>query len=309
VMGLPDSFDPYKAAYSSMPSCAAAEPAVKQLYINGHFCYVYKFGMITNGLGIVRDIAFYDSQFLASHPEIAVDRKSDSPDEDKSLADSKALIPTLSDFFTKHPLIRPDVFLGDAAFDSIDIYASLLNDIKFSKAFIPLNSRADLKYPDCTVNEDGRPCCPKDPSLPMRKEGSKSHLRCGKPTMKFVCPKMKWIWGNGKRKRRTSCEDPCTPSPCGRMFYIYPEKNLRTFPGTVRGTDEWNATYKARTAVERSIFHFKESFLLAGRRTRNAKTLHADLVLAGITQLITVLLADRIGRRQYIRSLKPLVAA
>jgi Transposase domain (DUF772). len=164
VMGLPDSFDPYKAAYSSLPSCAAANPAVKQLYINGHFCYVYKFGMLTNGLGIVRDIAFYDERFLAAHPQIAVGKKSDSPDEDKSLADSKALIPTLSDFFAKHPLIRPGVFLGDAAFDSIDIYESLLNDIKFSKAFIPLNSRADLKYPDCTVNEDGRPCCPKDPS-------------------------------------------------------------------------------------------------------------------------------------------------
>lgn len=39
------SYDPYRAAYGSMPSHAAANPAIKQLYINGHFCYVYKFGL------------------------------------------------------------------------------------------------------------------------------------------------------------------------------------------------------------------------------------------------------------------------
>jgi hypothetical protein len=52
----------------------------------------------------------------------------------------------------------------------------------------------------------------------------------------------------------------------------------------------------------------KENLCLAGRRTQNQKTLHADLVLAGITQLITVLLADRIHHHEYIRSLKPLVS-
>jgi hypothetical protein len=309
VKGLSDSFDPHKAAYCAMPSHSAADPTVKQLYINGHFCYVRKFGMITNGLGIVRDVAFYDGRFLASHPEIVVEKKSGSPDEDKSLADSKALIPTLKDFFARHPSISPDVFLGDAAFDTIGIYSDLLNDLKFNKAFIPLNSRAVSKYPDCTVDGDGRPCCPKDPSLPMRREGSKSHLRCGKPSMKFVCPKMKWVEEHGKSGRRTSCDDPCTDSPCGRMFYVYPEKDLRTFPGTVRETDEWKSVYKVRAAVERSICHFKDSFLVAGRRTRNADTLHADLLLAGITQLVTVLLAESMGRRQYMRSLRPLVVA
>ena len=40
----------------------------------------------------------------------------------------------------------------------------------------------------------------------------------------------------------------------------------------------------------------------------HAKTLHADLILAGITQLITVLLADKINHYEFIRSLKPLIA-
>lgn len=310
--GLDDSYDPYKAAYGLMPTHAAANPAVKQMYINGHFCYSYKFGIITNGLGIVRDLNFYDENYFLEHPEIQVSKKDDSPEENKSLADSKALIPALRNFFKKHPLIKPSLFLGDSAFDSIDIYNELLgkDGLGFNKAFIPLNSAHDLKYPDCPINEDGIPCCPKDSTLPMKPETSSSHLRCGTSTLKFVCPKMSWVkCEDGKHKRRTSCENPCTDSPCGRMFYVYPEKNLRTYPGTVRGTQEWDDTYKIRVTVEKSINHFKNSFCIAGRKTRNALTSEADLYLAGITQLITVILADSIHQHKYIRSLKPLISA
>ena len=307
---LDDSYDPYKAAYASMPSHAASNPAIQQMYINGHFCYAYKFGIITNGLGIVRDITFYNKDFLKAHPDIVVEKKSDSPDEDKSLADSKALIPVLKDFFLKHPLINPKTFLGDAAFDSIEIYKYLLQETSFEKAFIPLNGRLSLPESDCPLNAEGIPCCPKDPSLPMKREGSKTHLRCGLSTMRFVCPKMKWEYNKqDKSKRRVChCEDPCTTSSCGRMFYIYPEKDLRAYPGTARGTEEWDSTYKIRVNVEKSINHFKDSFCVAGRKTQNEKTLHADLLLAGITQLITVMVADKIHKHQYIRSLKPLIA-
>jgi hypothetical protein len=93
------------------------------------------------------------------------------------------------------------------------------------------------------------------------------------------------------------------------MFYIYPEKDLRTFPGTVRGTEDWDEIYKIRVTVEKSINHFKDSFCVAGRKTRNPLTSKADLFLAGITQQITVLLADSIHRHKYIRSLKPLLVA
>lgn len=305
---LSDAFDPYQAAYASLPPHAASQPAIQQMYINGHFCYSYKFGILCNGLGIVRDLSFFDSTFLRSHPQIRVEKKSDSPDEDKSLADSKALLPVLTDFFQKHPLIRPNTFLGDAAFDSVSIYQGLLQDLEFEKALIPLRSKGALPQADCPLNEDGIPCCPHDSSLPMRREGSRSHLRCGLPTMKFVCPKMKWIHFNGTSKRRTSCLTPCTPSPCGRMVYVYPQKDLRLWPGTERGTQSWKQTYKIRTVVERLIGHLKNTGCVTGRRTRDSKTLHADLLLAGITQLLTVLIADKLHSHQYLRSLKSLVA-
>lgn len=123
--------------------------------------------------------------------------------------------------------------------------------------------------------------------------------------MKFVCPKMTWVYHKetGKSKRVCHSDNPCTESSCGRMFYLYPEKNLRAYPGTFHGTDEWDSTYKVRGNVEKSINHFKDSFCVAGRKTQNEKTLHA-----GITQLITVMVADKLHKHQYICSLKSLIA-
>ena len=316
-MGFDDSYDPFRAAYGKMPSSASSNHEIKQLYINGHFCYVYKFGIVTNGLGIVREINFYNKEFLKAHPEIIVEKKSASPDEDKSVHDAKLLIPTLVDFFRKHPLINPEPFIGDSAFDSVAIYKALLAEDTFgegkhfSKAYIPLNDRSSLEstIAECPVNENGIPCCPKDPSLPMKPEGNTSHLRCGLKTFKFVCPKMSWgKCPDGKHRRQCHCEDPCTDSPSGRMVYIYPEKNLRACPGAIRGTQEWDETYKNRTIVERTINHFKESFCIAGRKTRDERTLHADLLLAGICQQITVLVADKLHNHQHLRSLKRLIA-
>ena len=300
------------------PICQAidsANPEIKQLYINGHFCYVFKFGIVTNGLGIIRHISFYNQNFMISHPDIVIKKKSDSPDEDKSVHDSKLLLPTLKDFFSKHPLINPKTFLGDAAFDTVELYKSLLSgdtfgaDKHFQKAYIPLNTRSGLKTPDYTINENGIPCCPHDSSLPMKYECT-AKLKSGVTRFKFVCPKMIWDYDKSSQRshRKCCCSNPCTSSKCGRMIYIYPEKDLRAYPGTIRGTNEWNNTYKIRTAVERDINHIKENLCLAGRRTQNEKTLHADLILAGITQLITVVLADKINHPEYIRSLKPLIA-
>ena len=315
-MGFDKSYDPYKAAYSRMPSSAASNHDIKQLFINGHFCYVYKFGMVTNGLGIVRDISFFNKDFFLAHPEIELEKKSDSPDEDKSVGDARLLIPVLRDFFKKHPLINPNTFLGDAAFDSSYIYKNLLSknsfgpDRCFSKAFIPLNARSSLSNPKalCPINEDGIPCCPEDPSLLMKHEGF-VRLPSGTVRSKFICPKVTWkTLPDGKSHRVCHCEHPCTDSPSGRMTYVYPEQNLRAYPGTLRGTQQWDDTYKIRTEVERSIEYFKANLCVADRRTQNEKTLHADLLLAGICQLLSVIVAHNIHRPEPLKSIKKLIA-
>ena len=44
--------------------------------------------ILTNGLGIIRHIDFLDDDFKRAHPEMTVEKKSDSPDEDKSIGDA-----------------------------------------------------------------------------------------------------------------------------------------------------------------------------------------------------------------------------
>lgn len=67
-MSFDKSYDPYKAAYGSMPTHASANQEIKQQYLNGHFCYAYKAGVLTNGLGIIRAIEFYDKDYFALPP-------------------------------------------------------------------------------------------------------------------------------------------------------------------------------------------------------------------------------------------------
>ena len=55
------------------------------------------------------------------------------------------------------------------------------------------------------------------------------------------------------------------------MVYIYPEKNLRAYPGIIHGTEEWDNTYKIRTVVERDINHIKDNLCLAERRPKTRR--------------------------------------
>lgn len=167
---------------------------------------------------------------MESHPDIVVEKKSDSPD-------SKLLIPTRKDLFSKHPLINPKIFLGDAAFDTVQLYKDLLSgdtfgeNPHFSKAYIPLNARCHLENVDYTINENGIPCCPHVPSLPMNYEGTPK-LRSGVTRYKFVCLKMQWFYDKSTKKahRECLCENPCTSSKCERTLYLYPEKTVVLTP-------------------------------------------------------------------------------
>ena len=119
-------------AYALMPSQSVSSPHAKQMYTNGHFCYTDKFAMLTNRLGIVRHIAFLDDDsFKFAHPELILEKKTDSPDEDTSIGDASALVPVL-------------------------------------KALIPYNPRNENSLKKVGYNEYDYPTCPNDPSLPMK---------------------------------------------------------------------------------------------------------------------------------------------
>ena len=298
--------DPYRAVYGLLPDCAAANPAVKQQYINGHFCYAQKVGMLTNGLGIVRHIAFFDDAFKKSHPEIPIDKRTDNPDTDKEIGDSKTLLPVLRDFKGRHPNLRYGTFLGDAAFDSYDIYPALLGELGFARALIPMNRRNTAGKHDPLLDEFGIPLCPRDGTQ------MKFHSVCGgknrSERLKFVCPRTSYVITSAQgRSLCRNCENPCTESKYGRCVYIYPDADLRLYPGILRGSPEWIKLYAKRTAVERSIASFKYVLGSEQRMTFNSLTTKADIFLAGIVQLLCVVLADKLCQRHLFRRIRRLV--
>ena len=295
--------DPYKMAYGLMPSQAASCPDAKQMYINGHFCYADKFAILTNGLGIVRHISFLDDDaFKSSHPGLIVEKKSDSPDEDKSVGDASSLVPVLTDYFALHPDFHPDVFLGDSSFDSAELYGALFHDFHFSKALIPYNPRNESSLKKVGYNEYGYPTCPNDPSLAMKYHGvTKEKGRADR--IKWGCPRMRYQKGQWV----CECEHPCSTAAKGRTTYTYENMDLRMFPGIQRDSEEWNSSYKIRTIVERAINHFKTNMCIAGRKTRNHTTTKADVFFAGIASQLTVIVAYAMNCPQYVRSLKPLI--
>lgn len=292
--------DPYKMAYGLMPSQAVSCTDAKQMYI---ICYADKFAILTNALGIVRHISFIDdNDFKASHPELDVEKKTDSPDEDKSVGDASALVPVLSDYFSLHPDFHPDTFLGDSAFDSAELYGKLFHDFHFSQTLIPYNLRNESSLKKVGYNAYGYPTCPNDPSLSMKYYGiTKEKGRTDR--IKWICPKMHYHKG-----WVCDCDKSCSSAKRGRTTYTYENMDLRMFPGVQRDSDEWNDTYKVRAIVERAINHFKINMCITGRKTRSHISTKADVFLAGIASQLTIIIAYAINCPQYIRSLKPLVA-
>ena len=294
------NFDPYKAVYAFLPEASRTNPDARQQYINGHFCYATKVGIVTNGLGICRHIAFFDDDFRKRHPEVC-SPKTDNPDSDKEIGDSVSLKPVLSDFRAAHPTIDFKTFIGDSSFDSYDIYAMLKNDFSFERACIPMNPR-NSKASSAHFDASGTPICPVSgmPFTFLGKSGGKNRSS----HFKWVCP------GSVQKgsSRVCSCDHHCTDSSYGKCVYTYPDKDFRLYPGVPRATDHWNNLYRHRVAIERSINIFKDSFVLDSGKSHRTVTVKADLFLAGITQLIGVLLADALHKPQFIKSVRRLIA-
>ena len=292
--------DPYKLVYSLFPDKAKANPDAKEQYINGHFCYAIKAGIVTNGLGIPRHITVFDDEFFARHKDINITSDSD-PTKSKEIGDSTSLKPVLSDFFSAHKNLSYKTFIGDAAFDSYDNYAMLKNEFGFERICIPLNKR-NGKSTATNFDEFGAPLCPVD--------GSK-FICLGKSGGKHRSPRIKWVCRKSiakGRTRRLICEQPCTTSKYGKCVYTYPNKNLRLYPGIERDTVHWDNLYRHRVCIERSINTIKETFMLDGRKSRRTITAKADLYLAGMIWLVAVILAKAMCKIECYKSIRKLAA-
>lgn len=294
------NLNPHALAYSMLPETAEANPFVKQQYINGHFCYAHKAGVLSNGLGIVRGISFFDDDFKRRHPE-AVSQKTDNPELDKEVGDSVSLRPVLSDFFGAHPKFSYKTFLGDASFDKYDTYTMLRDDFHFDRVAIPLNKR-NTSYSHLDFDDNGTPICPVDKTPFIFIGICKGKNRSER--FKWVCHKSV----SSGTTRICTCETPCTDSSYGRCAYTYPAKDFRLYPGIPRGTEHWDNLYRHRVLVERSIYLLKDPLAGEPRYSLSSRTAKADFLFAGITQLVGVVLAYAINKRHLYKSVRKLIA-
>lgn len=301
IAKIDPTFDASAGAAALLPKVAASNPAVKQQYINGHFCYAQKAVVVANGLGIVRRLELLDEDFKKSHPEVSIDKQTKHPELDKEVGDSTSLKPVLLDFRKAHPSFTYGTFTADAAFDSYDNYAFLMNDCKFRRVVIPMNPRTGLPKLD-GFNEHGAPLCPKDKTPMIYVGNSGGHKRS--PRLKWVCHKS----APATKSKQCSCDNPCTTAPYGKCVYTYPHKNLRLYPGISRDSEEFSTIYNRRASVERSINSLKDTLGIANRKTSNVLTTKADLFLAGIVQLLCVLLADKLHDVKLARRPRRLIA-
>ena len=286
---------------------AASNPQVKLQYINGHMCYAQRAAVIANGLGIVRRLELFDEDFREKHPEMPREPRTKTPEIDKEIGDSTALKPVLRDFRTIHPHLCYGTFAGDAAFDSYDNYTFLLKEYRFKQVVVPMNPRRGLPAVDIGFNENGTPLCPTD-GTPFKPCGSSNGLHRS-PRLKFICPQSKQVkMPNGKYTKRCQCENPCTTAKYGRCAYVQLNNNLRLYPGISRDDPAFETMSKQRTAVERSINMLKDTLGIQGRKTSNVLTTKADLFLAGIVQLLCVLLAHKMHDVKLARRPRRLIA-
>ncbi|UZW14823.1 transposase [Clostridium pasteurianum] len=296
-----ENFNPYAAAYKNMPKFAQANPNIRLDFVNGHFGYFYKFGLLTNGLGIPLNLKFFDEKFYKP-----IEKEFDTPEDQKYFYDNaslKSVIIPFLDNIDKNSNFKFKTFLGDSEFDSYENFG-LFKSLNFEKVFIPLNPRnqANNKLNGLEYDIEGVPLCP------LTKEQFKADGPCkGKNRSlryKFTCPKSH---RDKKGKCYHTCEDPCTDSKSGRMTYVYPDKDFRLYPGVQRNSTEWDETYPTRASIERCLASLKSNPCIEKPRTVNTLTMRSDLYLTCIAKLINVILAYAINKPEYIRSINKLL--
>lgn len=287
-------FNPYAAAYKNMPKQAECNPNIKLDFVNGHFGYFYKFGMVTNGYGIPLHIHFFDEDFYSS-----IRADFDSPEEQKYAFDNASLKPVLAPFLHSLPNHPFTHFLGDAEFDSYDNFG-FLKHCGFEKVFIPINPR-NTQNPQMDVNEEGTPLCPIDKTEFLPDGSCKGKGRSFR--LKYVCPKSVRV----KRNYICLCKTPCRPTKSTVTSYKYPNQDFRLYPGIQRCSGEWVLTYKHRSVIERELSSLKKNPCIEAPRTTNTTTMRSDLYLAAISKLMTVILAHSLNQPRYLRNIRKLM--
>jgi transposase len=172
---------------------------------------------------------------------------------------------------------------------------------------INLNPSNSPNLPQPGFNEIGIPLCPYDTSLPMVFDGiTREKGRADR--IKYLCPKSRKVMVSGKIRYALSCENPCTPSKCGRIKQLTIHHNYRFNTSMPRDSIKWQKLYRLRTICERSISQIKNFIQIKTSKVRNTVSLKSDILIACISQLIAFILIFKTGHSAKPLAIKTLIA-
>jgi len=167
--------------------------------------------------------------------------------------DSVVFVTSFFDLMHIYPEFKFEECLLDSAHDAYAIY-ELLHHYDIS-AVIDLNKRNAGNIScqgEFTFSKDGVPICRAGHIMAY-------HGYCkDRQRHKWRCPMTRKKW-------HVKCDNSCSTSKYGRVFYTCEQDNLRYFTRIPRDTPQWKAHFKRRTTVERVFKMLKEDFLIERR--------------------------------------------
>ena len=185
--------------------------------------------------------------------------------------DSVSAVFALTEFRDLYPDLRIHTFISDSACDNYATYKLL--DHWNINAVIALNPKNEGNFtypPPLHINDDGIPVCP------AGRDMVHNGFCPGRSRTKWRCPRVV--------KGLQACDACalCSPSPYGRVFYTKPVWDLRLFTRIPRGSDEWKAFMRQRTAAERVNDRILLDYKVENAPTRGKKRISFFTTLAAI---------------------------
>ncbi len=168
---------------------------------------------------------------------------------------------------------NPSYWVMDAAYDSLNIYETVMNDFH-AQAIIALNHRG-AKQPKAGYDFDGTPVC--SAGFKMTYWGHHhgiNKFRCPHVLGKVDCP-----FGSAW----------CSSSNYGLVVKTKAKDDPRMFNTPHRGSSNWKQLYNQRTASERCFGRQKEHLGLDEIRHRGVEKVETHAYLCNIALLATVI--------------------
>jgi len=193
--------------------------------------------------------------------------------------EKKATLPLLEKTKENLPWFNPDAVMADKAYDKYEHYETIVKEFDAE----PIIKHARHSEYELT-GLSAAPICPAGLPMIYRSWDKKKGLQYG-------CP---------ERAGRAICllAQGCTI----KTTWIRPVRDYRQFGyGIPRGSEEWQALYHKRVAVERCNSRLKETRRLAKHQFRGFERISVHATLAVLAMMAVALSKAKLGRLEEVR--------